>query len=225
MVLEGLKDFLRSIFFIPEKSRKDRKRVSKKNPRNLRRNKDQGFKALDGKTKGVRSKLPSKQRKGKTLIFFKKSIKLNHKKDKSLKAVGAKKKVVNKRENIRPQVLKTSIRTKKSNLSAKKKNISLNKKIKQEAARRIKENDDDLLCLGEVTHYFSAIGVVVIKLVAGKIRLGDKIQFKGKKRVVFCQVQSLQVESLDVKQACKGQLVGLKIHKPVRVGDKVYQVK
>ncbi len=33
----------------------------------------------------------------------------------------------------------------------------------------------------------------------------------------------MQVESLDVKVAKKGQLVGLKVDKIVKIGDKVYK--
>jgi hypothetical protein len=36
-------------------------------------------------------------------------------------------------------------------------------------------------------------------------------------------VKSLQIESLDVKIAKKGQLVGLKAAKKAKVGDKIYK--
>jgi hypothetical protein len=37
-------------------------------------------------------------------------------------------------------------------------------------------------------------------------------------------VESLQIESEDVKVAPKGQLVGLKVIKPAKPGDKVFKL-
>jgi putative protease len=81
------------------------------------------------------------------------------------------------------------------------------------------------VCVGEVTHFFSKISVVVLKMTHGTIRLGDLIRIQGKKTDLRQKVSSLQVESLDVKSAKKGQLVGLQVVKKVDVGDKVYKIQ
>ncbi len=79
-------------------------------------------------------------------------------------------------------------------------------------------------CRGEITHYFSRIQVAVVKMTAGYLRIGDKIVIQGKQGNFSQTVTSLQVESVDVKAAQKGQIIGMKVIKEPRVGDKVYKV-
>ncbi|MBZ0166115.1 MAG: hypothetical protein K8I00_04850 [Candidatus Omnitrophica bacterium] len=78
--------------------------------------------------------------------------------------------------------------------------------------------------MGEITHYFANIKVAVVKVTGHGLRLGDKINIKGKATDLLQKVESMQIESVDVKAAKKGQLVGLKLAKPARVGDKVFIV-
>lgn len=75
--------------------------------------------------------------------------------------------------------------------------------------------------IGEITHYFSKIQVVVIKM-RGTLKVGDQIQIKGEKSSFSQKVKSLQIESVDVKSAKKGDLVGLKVEKVSKEGDRVY---
>lgn len=77
---------------------------------------------------------------------------------------------------------------------------------------------------GEITHYFSKIGVCVVK-VKRPLAVGDKIQIKGHTTDFIQTVESMQVESRDVRMARKGQLVGLKVKDPARPGDEVYLQK
>jgi hypothetical protein len=83
--------------------------------------------------------------------------------------------------------------------------------------------DPNLAQVGEITHYFERIKVVVVKITGGSILIGDKLMIIGKKTKFPQKVWSMQIESLDVKVAKKRQLVGLKVDKPVEVGDKVYK--
>lgn len=78
--------------------------------------------------------------------------------------------------------------------------------------------------IGEVTHYFSKINVIVLRVNGVPINIGDKINIKGSSTDYIQKVSSLQIESIDVKSAKKGQLVGLKVLKPSQVGDKVYKL-
>lgn len=75
--------------------------------------------------------------------------------------------------------------------------------------------------VGEITHYFSKIGVCVVK-VKRPLAVGDKIQIKGHTTDFIQTVESMQVEGRDVRMARKGQLVGLKVKEPTRPGDEVY---
>ncbi len=57
-----------------------------------------------------------------------------------------------------------------------------------------------------------------------QLRLGDQILIMGKDHQFSQKAESLQIESCDVSVARKNQLVGLKLAKPAKVGDKVYKV-
>ena len=81
------------------------------------------------------------------------------------------------------------------------------------------------LWIGEVTHYFTRIQVVVLKMTAGTLSVGDSIRIRGNGTEFVQKVQSLQIESVDVKSARKGQLVGLKVSKQARPGDRVFKTK
>ena len=71
-----------------------------------------------------------------------------------------------------------------------------------------------------VTHYFTNIGVAVIKLSAD-IKVGDTIQFQGSDTDFEQVVDSMQVEHEPIQEAKKGDEVGLKVKDKVKEGDKV----
>ena len=79
--------------------------------------------------------------------------------------------------------------------------------------------------VGEVTHFFDRIQVCVIKIIRGEIRKGDHLILEGKNTQLRQKVVSMQIESQDVTLARRGQLIGLKVNKPVRPGDRVYKLK
>ncbi len=83
------------------------------------------------------------------------------------------------------------------------------------------ENEGKLI--GRVTHYFSNIGVAVIKLSA-PLKKGDTIRIIGGVETDFEQeVESMEVEHETVDKAKKGESVGLKAKEKVRDGYKVYK--
>lgn len=83
--------------------------------------------------------------------------------------------------------------------------------------------DSHLVQVGEITHYFERINVCVVKITQGTILIGDKLTMVGQKNKFIQKVWSMQIESQDVKVAKKGQLIGLKVDKPVTVADLVYK--
>ena len=95
--------------------------------------------------------------------------------------------------------------------------------IKKPAKSVVKIIDPSLVLVGEITHYFDRIKVCVVKLTQGTVLIGDKLTIIGPKTKFIQKVWSMQIESLDVKVAKKGQLIGLKVDKLVAVGDKVYK--
>ncbi len=99
--------------------------------------------------------------------------------------------------------------------------------------------------IGEVTHFFSKIQVIVVKIGRGDLAVGNKIRISSpqapagqrilprggpmaagrRKATDFTQtVRSMQIESVDVRSARSGQLIGLKVEREARVGDKLYKL-
>ncbi len=78
--------------------------------------------------------------------------------------------------------------------------------------------------IGRITHYFSRIGVGVLVLTAGELRVGDTIHIKGHTTDFYQKVESMQVEHQPVNTAKKGDSVGLKVIDHVREHDKVFRV-
>lgn len=76
--------------------------------------------------------------------------------------------------------------------------------------------------IGKIIHYFDHIKVAVIAL-SGKLKTGDTIRIIGGEGTDFSQeVGSMEVEHEKIKQAKKGDEVGMKVKKKVRDGYKVY---
>ena len=78
--------------------------------------------------------------------------------------------------------------------------------------------------IGEITHYFPKIQVAVIKTTHGSLSVGNRIYVRGDHTDFEQVVDSLQIESMDVKVAPKGKLAGLKVIKEVKVKDAVYRI-
>ncbi|MGC9037276.1 MAG: translation elongation factor-like protein [Candidatus Micrarchaeia archaeon] len=77
--------------------------------------------------------------------------------------------------------------------------------------------------VGKITHYYDKIGVAIVEL-HGNLKRGDRISIKGKNTNFEQQVQSIQIEHINVDEANKGDTIGLKVDQPVREGDTVYKV-
>lgn len=78
--------------------------------------------------------------------------------------------------------------------------------------------------IGEVTHYFGNIGVAVIKL-KDKLKEGDEIRIVGGEGTDFNQVaESMEADHKKVKEAKKGDEVGMKVAQKAREGYKVYKL-
>jgi len=58
----------------------------------------------------------------------------------------------------------------------------------------------------------------------GRLAVGDKIRIQGKSTDFTQTVRSMQIESVDVRSARAGELIGLKVEREARVGDKLYKL-
>ena len=77
--------------------------------------------------------------------------------------------------------------------------------------------------IGLVSVYFSHVEVGAIKL-SGKLKVGDRIHIKGHTTDFEQLVDSMQIDRKEVKDAKKGDEIGIKVNDRVRPNDKVYIV-
>jgi len=78
--------------------------------------------------------------------------------------------------------------------------------------------------VGVVKGYLTKIEVVIIEL-TGVLKQGQKIRINGATTDFEQKVDSMQVEHKTVKEAKKGDSIGLKVVGKCREHDKVYVVK
>ncbi|MBF0510889.1 MAG: hypothetical protein HQL13_01030 [Candidatus Omnitrophica bacterium] len=138
----------------------------------------------------------------------------------SKKRIKSSRRKVVKKKAIKPKKFKKKIVKKEVLSKAKVVKPALSQKLRKDTGLVI---DPALKEVGEITHYFKRINVCVLKLTGQTILIGDKLTIVGLKQKFIQKIWSMQIESLDVKVARKGQLVGLKVDKDVNVGDKVYK--
>lgn len=77
--------------------------------------------------------------------------------------------------------------------------------------------------VGKVSHYFPKIGVAVIEVTAGGIKVGDEVHIKGHTTDFRQKVSSMQIEQDKIEIAETGQSIGMKVNEPVRQHDAVYK--
>jgi len=83
-------------------------------------------------------------------------------------------------------------------------------------------SEEELIEVGQITHFFSKIDVAVIELKAA-LRVGDTIAVKGPTTNFEQLVDSMQIEHKNVQRAEPGQSIGLKVMQRVRETDIVYK--
>jgi translation elongation factor EF-1alpha len=77
--------------------------------------------------------------------------------------------------------------------------------------------------VGKVIHYYSKIGVAVVRIV-GSLRLGEKIRITGGRNTDFTQiVASMEIEHQKIELAYAGEEIGLKVEEIAREGYDVYK--
>lgn len=78
--------------------------------------------------------------------------------------------------------------------------------------------------IGKITHYFTNIGVGVIEITEGDLKVGDKIHIKGATSDFEQVIDSMQIEHENMEKAKKGDAIGLKVDQQVREGDQVFKI-
>ncbi len=77
--------------------------------------------------------------------------------------------------------------------------------------------------VGNVTDFFAQPVVAGIELTS-TLKVGDTIHIKGHTTDIELNVDSMQIDNVNVNQAKAGDLIGIKVSERVRRGDKVYKV-
>ena len=77
--------------------------------------------------------------------------------------------------------------------------------------------------IGKVSDFFAKPVAAAIELTA-PLKVGDKIHIKGHTTDLEMNVDSMQINNVDVKEAKAGDSVGVKVGERVRGGDTVYKV-
>ena len=135
------------------------------------------------------------------------------KKTKKKKPVKAKaKKPVKTRKNVVKKSVKTTKRTVKRAA------------VKKSSVKKVEKAKSEGKPVGKVVHYYTNIGVAVIEL-SNNLSVGDNIKIKGATSDFTQKVASMQVEHEKIKEAKKGNSIGLKVKKHAREHDVVYKVE
>lgn len=79
--------------------------------------------------------------------------------------------------------------------------------------------------IGKVVHYYDKLGVAIIDLDKGGLKVGDEIKFKHGDEEFTQKVASLQTDHQDVDSVKAGDSFGIKVDKPAKVGTEVFLVK
>jgi len=75
--------------------------------------------------------------------------------------------------------------------------------------------------VGEVTHYYSNLGVAIVKF-HQDMPAGKNLTFQGATTDFSQDVDSMELDHKSVSLAPRGKEAGLKVKEKVREGDKVY---
>jgi translation elongation factor EF-G len=78
--------------------------------------------------------------------------------------------------------------------------------------------------IGVVTHYYTHLGVAVVRLETGTLRVGDTIHIRGHTSDFRQKVESMQIEHQPVTEVRAGQEFGLKVVEHAREHDVVFKV-
>ena len=77
--------------------------------------------------------------------------------------------------------------------------------------------------IGIVTHYYSNLGVAIVKFKAA-VKVGEEVRFKGATTDFIQKIDSIQFNHKDIASSKKGQEVGIKVSDKVREGDEILEV-
>ena len=78
--------------------------------------------------------------------------------------------------------------------------------------------------IGVVTDYFQKVNAAAIKL-SKPLKIGDTIKFKGGENEFEQVIDSMQIDRQPIKEAKKGDEIGILVKDKVRKDYKVFKIK
>jgi selenocysteine-specific translation elongation factor len=78
--------------------------------------------------------------------------------------------------------------------------------------------------IGKITEFFARPVVAGIELTA-PLKVGDKIHIVGHTTNLEMDVESMQINNVNLQQAKAGDVIGIKVKDRVRKGDTVFKVE
>ena len=78
--------------------------------------------------------------------------------------------------------------------------------------------------VGKVQKFFATPSVAAIEVIAGVLKIGDKLHFKGHTTDFEDTITSMQVDKDPIEEAKPGDLIGIKVKEKVREHDTVYKI-
>ena len=76
--------------------------------------------------------------------------------------------------------------------------------------------------IGKVIHFYDKLGVAIIDLEKGKLKLGDEIKFKKGDEEFSQKIESIQVDHQSVDAVKAGDSFGVKVGKMIKPGTLVF---
>jgi putative protease len=78
--------------------------------------------------------------------------------------------------------------------------------------------------IGKILHYYDKIGVGLLKLNTGNLKINDEIIILGKTTgIVKAKIVSMEIDNKKIIRAIKGQIIGIKMPK-CRKNDDLYKI-
>ena len=78
--------------------------------------------------------------------------------------------------------------------------------------------------VGKVQKFFAKPSVAAIEVIAGVLKIGDKLHFKGHTTDFEDTITIMQVENEPIEEAKQGDLIGIGVKERVRENDTVYKI-
>ena len=73
-----------------------------------------------------------------------------------------------------------------------------------------------------VKEYFRKPGVAAVEVIRGRVRIGDKVRFRGHTTDFTQKIKSMQIDHLEITEAGEGDFVGILVNDRVRENDSMF---